>query len=124
MVQVDDTGFNRIPTDFSGNRLPYSPRHTLNLAAQYFEENGTFARLEWRSIGETFFNEANTLRQPTYGLLNARTGRTMGNYRIQFFAQNLLDKDYNSLIIPLGGPVVGAATGTPRIIGVQIERSF
>ena len=122
--QVDDTGFNRIPTDFSGNRLPYSPRHTLNLAAQYFEENGTFARLEWRSIGETFFNEANTLRQPTYGLLNARTGRTMGNYRIQFFAQNLLDKDYNSLIIPLGGPVVGAATGTPRIIGVQIERSF
>ncbi len=122
--QVDVNAITRIPTDFSGNRLPYSPRHTLSLAAQYFEENGTFARLEWRSIGETFFNEANTLRQPTYGLLNARTGRTMGNYRIQFFAQNLLDKEYNSLIIPLGGPLVGAATGTPRIIGVQIERKF
>ena len=122
--QVDANAITRTPTDFSGNTLPYAPRHTLSLATQYFEADGTFARLEWRSIGETFFDEANALREPAYSLLNASAGRTFGEFQVQLFARNLLDREYHSLIMPLGGPLVGAAPGTPRIIGIQVGRSF
>ncbi len=111
-------------TDFTGNRLPFTPRHTLNLAAQYQEDDGTFARMEWRRIGDTFFDEANVYRQPAYDLLNARLGRTFGEYSIQIFAQNLTDERYFSLIVPLGGPLVAAATGSPRVIGIEIQRRF
>lgn len=122
--QVDTNAITRTPTDFSGHHLPFAPRHTLSLSAQYFEPDGTFARLEWRSLGETFFDEANALREPAYSLLNASTGRKFGEFEVQLFARNLLNREYHSLIMPLGGPLVGAAPGTPRILGIQIGRTF
>ena len=50
-----------------------SPSHTLNLAAQYNLQGGYYGRIEYRSVGDTFYDEENNaaLLQEDYSVINA-----------------------------------------------------
>ena len=114
-------------TDFTGNRLPYSPSFTFNVAAQYRSPFGLFVRGEVQGVGETFFEEANAqnIRQGAYVLVNARLGYEFGRSGIFLFANNLFDTRYITQAFDLG--VGGAATGSygaPRTFGVQFKTRF
>lgn len=75
------------------NRLSNAPSHTVFLAAQYSRALSSKTtgeiRLEWRQLGRFYTDVQNTLRQPTYSLLNARAGITRSHYSLYVWAQNL-----------------------------------
>ncbi|MEA5617128.1 TonB-dependent receptor [Cronbergia sp. UHCC 0137] len=110
--------------DFSGNRLAYSPEYTYNLAAQYRSLGGIFARLELQGFGSYVFDEAATLKQKPFALVNARIGYEKDSYGIYLFANNLFDTRYLTSAFIFPPPNVIGRFGDPTTIGVQLKVNF
>ncbi len=88
--------------DRAGNVLPYAPRNTASLSASYTWHVGASwldritlgARLH--GVGEIYWNEENTLRQPFYTLLSAHVGLQKGAFSLSVWGRNLTDRDYDT----------------------------
>jgi iron complex outermembrane receptor protein len=111
-------------TDFSGNRVTYSPRITYNIGAQYRSPGGLFARAEVQGFGTTFFDDANQIRREPFALVNARIGYEGKNYSIYPFGNNLFDTRYYTQAFVFPPPNVIAAFGNRATYGVQLRLNF
>ncbi|NDJ18594.1 TonB-dependent receptor domain-containing protein [Myxacorys almedinensis] len=111
-------------TDFSGNRVTYSPRITYNVGAQYRSPNGLFARAEVQGFGTTFFDDANQIRRAPFALVNARIGYEGKNYGVYLFGNNLFDTRYYTQAFVFPPPNVIAAFGNRATYGVQLKLNF
>ena len=113
---------------FNGNKVPFAPRHTLNISAQYSLPSGYYGRVELRSVGETFYDEENNtaLQQEKYSVVNASIGYESEGYSIQVFGRNLGDERYYSNISPVSksAGLIGGIAGAPRIYGVSLSKKF
>jgi iron complex outermembrane receptor protein len=113
---------------FNGNNVPFAPRHTLNISAQYSLPSGYYGRVELRSVGETFYDEENNtaLQQEKYSVVNASIGYESEGYSIQVFGRNLGDERYYSNISPVSksAGLIGGIAGAPRIFGVSLSKKF
>src|SRR5262249_23626498 len=87
---------------YNGNRIPYAPDVTAHLAGRYVvEQNFLPGDLVLSGaahyFSETFFNEANTLRQPAYMTFDAATELGVApGVTLKLFATNLTDKVYRT----------------------------
>ncbi|WP_414619657.1 TonB-dependent receptor [Calothrix sp. CCY 0018] len=110
--------------DLSGNRVPFLPEFTYNLAAQYRTSGGLYARAELRGYGLTYFDDDNTIKQEPYALVNARIGYEAEKYGIYLYANNLFDTRYltSGYIFPV--PDGTAEFGNPAMYGIQIKAKF
>ena len=119
-----DAEFTNFPNqNFDGNSLPFAPDLTYNVAAQYRAPFGLFTRLELQGVGETFFNEGNTIRQEPYAVVNARLGYEFDQSGIYLFANNLFDTRYIAQAFDIGVGQAGGF-GPPSTYGVQFRSSF
>lgn len=120
-------GFGHVSV--SGNRLPYAPRHMMNLQFGYAHPRGFDALLEAVHIGDQFGDDLNTIA-PTpdgqRGLLPAYTiwNLTM-NYRLEprgltFFVtvKNLFDRLY------IADRTRGILPGPPRLVHGGLRLQF
>jgi iron complex outermembrane receptor protein len=115
---------NEGPKNYNGNKALFTPRFTMLLAAQYqFNLLGKLkllARGEWSSVGDQYFDLANTLRQPGYNLVNIRSGLTYETFEILFWMRNVTNKSYVAYAYDFGA----AHLGNPKNYGVTIRKSF
>ncbi|NET49695.1 MAG: TonB-dependent receptor, partial [Merismopedia sp. SIO2A8] len=121
-----DANFTDYPDrpEFDGNALPFAPEFTYNLGVQYRSPIGIFGRVELAGLGSTFYDEANTLSQDSYAIVNARLGYEFDNYGIYLFANNLFDTEYTTFqFSSLGGTTVGIY-GVPATVGMQFRARF
>ncbi|MEM9220385.1 MAG: TonB-dependent receptor [Cyanobacteria bacterium P01_F01_bin.150] len=72
----------------------YAPEYTLNLATQYRSPGGFFSCLELQGLGIYYFDDANTLDQDPFVLVNARVGYEFADSGVYLFANNLFDQEY------------------------------
>ena len=92
--------FNDGVNDYSGNSLPYAPRHTASLGAAYNMWIGgrlldeIVLSASWQGAGEIYWNEANTLKQDFYSLLNASVELRKGDFSLSLWGRNLTNTDY------------------------------
>ena len=123
--------------DYAGNRTPLAPEYTYNLALQYSlpllesfdffhkEDSLTWiTRAELQGVGKFYWNDANTLKQDPYELVNLRTGLETDNYSITFWAKNVFDKKYNCVAFAFSGSSALAQVGAPRSFGVTFRADF
>ncbi|PSB49536.1 TonB-dependent receptor [Cyanosarcina cf. burmensis CCALA 770] len=108
--------------DFNGNKLPFSPDLTYNLALQYRSPGGIFGRIELLGTGKTYFDESNEFSQGAFALVNAKLGYEFNNYGIYLFANNIFDKEYLTLSQDLG--FNAGQYGTPATFGIQFKSEF
>ena len=93
------------------------------LAAQYSYPVSFFtitARGEWRYLGNTWFDLANTIEQKGYSLFNASIGIRTKNYSLSFWERNLTNKRYISYAYDFGA----AHLGDPQTYGVTLGVKF
>jgi outer membrane receptor protein involved in Fe transport len=108
--------------DYTGNYVPFVPKHTLNIGAQYALE---FARKQlidrivfsanYAGAGRIYWDEANSMSQTFYGTLNGRVSLQHKDCEVSFWVRNALDKEYatfyftsmNNGLKQLGRPVHG-----------------
>ena len=94
--------YNDGKQDYKGNRVPYAPQHTLFAEANHSIKIGgdwnkllTFAA-NVRAVGDIYWDEANTMKQPLYAQLGASITWKQEHYSLQLWGRNLTDTDYKT----------------------------
>ena len=121
--------------DFSGNAVPKSPEHALNLSAYYSDtigasDNEWFVELLARYRSKRFVDEANLSWMPAYTIVDLYAGLQFERASITAFVRNLTDDDTIQMAqrqVDPGNPE-GFAPGRgivaylpePRTLGVRV----
>lgn len=117
-------------TDYSGNSIPYVPRHTLAVQLnRSFQLKGSSLldeigyNLLYRGAGEIFWNEKNSHRQGYYGQMDARISFRKNIFQVDIWARNLFNTGYEAFYFEaLGNKYVQA--GKPVQFGFNITCKF
>jgi len=78
--------------DYSGNRIPYSPRNTLSLRAGY-KLGKLSLSTDLRGVGDIYWNEDNSLRQPLYFILGGGIRYDGDRFGIYLRGENLSGRE-------------------------------
>ena len=112
--------------DYSGNRLPYVPRHTLYASAGYSFHFGA-CRLDLdasvRGAGPFAWNEANTLEEPFRPRLDGRIALAFAEWELYLRGENLTDTPANGFYFKSMGNEFLARV-KPRILTTGITVKF
>jgi iron complex outermembrane receptor protein len=110
--------------NYNGNKALFTPSFTMLFAGQYqvkvADKLKVLVRGEWSSVGDQYFDLANTLRQPGYNLINIRSGIFYETFEIMFWMRNVTNKNYVAYAYDFGA----AHLGNPKNYGVTIRKSF
>ena len=118
--------YNDGKVDHSGKRVPYAPMHTLFAEANHsiviggdWNKMFTFAA-NVRAIGDIYWDEANTLRQPMYALLGASITWKQRHYSLQLWGRNLTDTGFKTFyFVSIQHPFLQRGHG--RSIGATLK---
>lgn len=87
--------------NYKGGQPINTPPVSSMFAAQYTydfagskQKLSAFVRGEYRYIDKYYFDFINGLSQPGYSLFNAKTGISIKNFELNFWARNITDKKY------------------------------
>ncbi|HCC85512.1 MAG TPA: TonB-dependent receptor [Porphyromonadaceae bacterium] len=115
--------------DYSGNYLPFVPRHTLTVGAEQrirwrtaFSES-LLLQANYTGMGAIYWHEDNRVKQPFYGLLNASAGVEKGKLNLTLWAKNVLNNKYLGYYFESSGRQLGKP-GRPFTAGVTVDFSF
>ena len=121
--------YNDGKVDHSGNRVPYAPMHTLFAEASHgIKISGDRNKLltlaaNVRAVGDIYWDEANTLRQPFYALLGASITWQQRHYSLQLWGRNLTDTDYKTFyFVSIQHPFLQRGHG--RQLGATLRLNF
>ena len=110
--------------NLAGKRPIFTPSSTSLLAAQYSypisSELQIMLRGEWKYIGTTYFDLANSIEQSPYHLLNAKLGMEYKKTTLSFWAKNLAGTKYISYGYDFGA----VHLGDPAIFGTSFSYKF
>jgi Fe(3+) dicitrate transport protein len=120
-----------VPGAAVGNRLPYSPEHTLTATVGYSHPNGFDAHFETVFVGEQFSDFANTEQAAVdgngqfgkindYVIVNFATTYHVKPINTDFFVslKNMLDEDY------IVDRTRGILPGAPRLVQAGFKVNF
>lgn len=87
--------------NYRGKRLPYAPSNTLFASANYTIPGTVLgavpsANVSVRGVGEIYWDEANSVRQPFYATLAASLALTHDRWSVRLWAENLTNTKYNT----------------------------
>ncbi len=111
-------------TDFSDNFIPYIPKNTFSLTANYsipirkFIDQMTIMA-QYNGTGSLYWEDANAYKQDYYGLLNARVTFNKGNHSLSLWGRNLTGTDYNAYLFTMN-PRVFCQQGKPLTLGIDL----
>ncbi len=119
-----------VDINYNGNYVPFVPKHTFNLGAQYLF---TLAPRYWldrvqlnanyNAAGRIFWTENNAASQAFYGTLNGRVSLEKGNGAVALWVRNALDKKYQAFYFESMGNGF-EQRGRPMQLGIDIRCRF
>jgi iron complex outermembrane receptor protein len=108
----------------NGNKQIFTPDLVSNLALQYDQKLNKdlsgFVRAEWKYIGTTYFDLANSIQQNPYSIINASLGLQMGDVQVKYWTRNLTNQKYISYAYDFGA----VHLGDPATSGLSIAIKF
>ena len=108
---------------FDGNEVPFLPAFTAGLGLRYDFEGGFFVQTGLRSVGATYYDEANSrnFKQGSYEVWDAQIGYEAESWNAVVFARNLFDEDYYTF---MNKQISAGTPGDPQIFGVRVGLEF
>ena len=113
--------------DYTGNRVPFVPRHTFSTAADFRQPLRTkvlkaiAAGADLRGAGSVVWDEANTFEQPVYATLGTRLAIELaGGVSIEAWGRNLTGTRYAAFSFESMGRRY-AQYGQPRHFGIDVK---
>lgn len=117
-------------TNYKGNYIPFVPKHTLNLGAQYIFQMAARCWLDrvqlnanYSAAGRIYWTEKNNASQAFYGTLNGRVSLEKGNGAIAFWVRNATNKEYQSFYFESMGNQF-MQKGRPMQLGIDVRCRF
>ncbi|WP_372054290.1 TonB-dependent receptor [Tistrella mobilis] len=123
----DSAGGNR---DLTGNTVPYAPRFTANLGADYLVDLAEGGLLIPHAgltlVGKTWFDEANTVSQSAYALVDfGLAWQFTDAATLDLFVDNLTDRTYAVYGFDAGAPFGDLyQLGDGRTVGGRLHVRF
>lgn len=119
--------YNDGRTEYRGNYIPYVPQHTFAVGAAYSQPLSRKltlnTSLQYAGAGKMYWTEANDISQSFYGLLNGKIGLSYDFVRVDFWANNILKKEYGAFYFESFGNSF-IQKGKPFTCGVKATFSF
>lgn len=121
--------FDSIP-QYVGNRAPYTPEYTINLAVTYTkpitENMSIFTRAEYRREGSKWWDFANTegSRRDPIDIVDARLGLQGETWSATAWVRNLTNKAYFAEVIVLLPGLASNYRAEPRTFGFEVIKRF
>lgn len=114
--------------DFSGNRLPMVPNHTLSLNGTYtIMPAGWFDKIIFNTgltgLGRIYWADDNIVRQNFYATLNAKVSLTKDRFTWEIWGKNLTATDYMAYGFKASQGNY-AQRGKPLTFGTAVSVSF
>lgn len=117
-------------TDFKGKRVPYAPQSTLFAGLTYHQPLSGIRFMDnfdinvgCRGVGDIYWNEDNSYRQPFYALLQASVSFNKGPYSLNVWCENITDTRYDTFsFISIGNTFF--QRGRPRQLGATFRVNF
>ena len=118
--------------DYSGNKVPFAPRHTISVSGSYrhsFNGNSLIdhisANIQYTGAGKIYWTESNDAYQSFYGLTNANVTVEKGNVALELWAKNIFDTSYNAFYFN-AADIAGNVNpyvqhGTPTTFGAKLS---
>lgn len=83
---------------FDGNRLPNTPRYTLQVGGRFERPlNASMSlvtNVDYRKSGDIYFGEDNLIYQPSFQTVDARVGLQGDNWSVALWGRNIFDEPY------------------------------
>ncbi len=112
--------------NFAGKRVPYAPEHTASLAAAWTIPVGRawmeriVVRASLRGLGQIWWDEQNTIRQPFYTLADASLRFEQRRGSVDLWCRNLADRRYDTFhFVSIGNAFI--QRGRPRTFGITLN---
>ncbi|MFI3262238.1 MAG: TonB-dependent receptor [Rikenellaceae bacterium] len=112
--------------DYSGNYIPYAPKHTLFASADYTVNvnhkllKGIMFNINTNGAGGIYWNEQNSLSQSFYALLGTEVKFEGNNFSLSLWGKNICNKEYNTFyFLSMGNEFVQQAR--PRTFGITLN---
>lgn len=118
------TGLKTGENNYDGKRVIGVPKYTYSLATQYRHPKGLFARAELIGTGDIYWDAANTTKQDSYELVNARIGYETEYFDVYLWGKNLFDKEYASDANDVGVGALMANIGDSLTFGITLTGRF
>lgn len=115
--------------DYSGNYIPFVPRHTLTLGGEtYIPLKSKIAdrllfKLNYKGLGSIYWNEDNEIEQPFYGILDGSVGVWKNKTNVTLWAKNITNQEYVGYMFTSAKKNY-AKKGKPFMFGLNISLSF
>lgn len=116
--------------DYTDNRVPFVPEHTINVVAAFRQPLNCKAvkavgvSADFSGAGRIWWDEANSFSQPFYALLGARlSAEFAGNVHLAVWGKNLTQTDYHTFCFESMGRRF-AQHGVPVHFGADISIKF
>ncbi len=122
------SSFSDAKGDYRGKRLPYAPAHTLFAAADWhmpFTFLGAMpsVNVNMRGVGDIYWNEDNSVRQPFYALLGASASLSWERWSLRLWGENLTSTRYSTFyFVSIGNSFL--QRGRPWQVGLTARFSF
>jgi pesticin/yersiniabactin receptor len=122
-AEFTDAGDELTGQSFDGNEVPYAPDQTVQLAVTYLIPFDALPgdlslRVAGTYFSRTYFDEANTLSQGGYALLDASLDLALDNgASVSLFADNITDEIYRTYSYESAGDAF-SSIGDGRVVGV------
>ncbi|MCJ2163531.1 MULTISPECIES: TonB-dependent receptor [unclassified Pseudodesulfovibrio] len=111
--------------DYAGERVFCVPEYSYELALDYRDRIAAdcdlFGRVGLSGVGPQYFDNANTVRQAAYELVNMRLGFQWKQLECSLWAKNLFDRYYVAFENTTAGI---AEDGKLRTFGVSVDYTF
>ena len=115
--------------DYSGNYVPFVPRHTMNIGGSYsFFFNNSWAQsltlgANCSGAGKIYWTEANNASQDFYATLNGYISLKAKAVQIDLWGRNLTDNDYTTFYFETMGSGYEQRC-KPLQVGVDVRLHF
>ena len=123
-------GKEKVDVSYNGNYVPFVPKHTLSVGAQYIFRiaprhwlDRVQVNANYNAAGRIYWTEENNVSQAFYGTLNGRVSLEKGNGVLAFWIRNALDKEYQAFYFESMGNGF-MQKGRPMQLGVDVRCRF
>lgn len=128
-INDDKVGGEIVQTNCKGNFVPYTPRHTVNIGAQYTKlfHNKCIDQFtvsaQYSGVGKIFWTEKNDIGQDFYGTVNGKIGFRKGIVKFDVWSRNITDTDYQAFYFESFNNSF-IQKGKPFQIGAELSVAF
>ena len=124
---VDPSLSDNLPAyDYSGNYVPFVPKHTLSGMVDWHLGKFTVG-MNFTGQGKIWWDEANTFAQKFYALLGAHADYDFGPVAVSLWGRNLTNTHYNTFAVAstaAGGQHYFAQQANPIQLGMDVNIHF